>query len=178
MPDGSNRGVVDLMEALNMARNMNLDLIEVAGTVDPPVCRIEDFGKFNYEREKKEREAKRTAKNTEIKGIRLRPKTSEHHLFFKTRAARRFLEMGNKVQVIQRFKGREDRITHVALGMMEKVRDACIDIAAIEVQPRMEGRTMLMVMAPTQATLLAASQRHTQDRLERERKQDQEEGYD
>jgi translation initiation factor IF-3 len=178
MPDGSNRGVVDLMDALNLARNMNMDLIEVASTASPPVCRIEDFGKFNYEREKKEREAKRNSKQTELKGIRLRPKTSEHHLFFKVRAAKRFLEAGNKVQVTMRFKGREDRIQHVALGMMEKVRDGCLEVATIEMTPRMEGRTMLMVMAPTQATLLAATNKVTQDRLARERAEDQASGYD
>jgi translation initiation factor IF-3 len=169
--------VVDLMEAQQMARAMNLDLIEVAATADPPVCRIFDFGKFNFEREKKEREAKKAQKNVEVKGIRLRPKTSEHHLYFKIRAARRFLEAGNKVQVTERFKGREDRIQHVALAMMEKVREGCLDIANVETQPRMEGRTMLMILVPNPATLQAVQNRTTQDRLQREKAEDEAKGY-
>lgn len=177
MPDGSNRGVVDTMEAVHMARQMNLDLIEVAPNADPPVCRIFDFGKFVYEREKKEREAKKAQKTIDVKGVRLRPKTTDHHLSFKVRAARRFLEQGNKVKVTLKFKGREDRIPHVALRMMEKVKEGCEDLALVEIAPNMEGKTMLMVLAPNAATIAASNLKATQQRVEAEREADRAKGY-
>ena len=177
MPDGTNRGVVDIQEAQHLARTMNLDLIEVAPNVDPPVCRIFDFGKFNFEREKKERDAKKAQKSIELKGIRLKPKTSDHHLGFKVRAARRFLEAGNKVKVTLRFRGREDRIPHVAYRMMDRVKTETADLAQIEQNPMMEGKTMLMVMAPTAATIAAAANRATQQRLAQEAAEDRRKGY-
>jgi translation initiation factor IF-3 len=175
--DGANKGIVDTRDALHMARVQHLDLIEVAPTADPPVCRIFDYGKFIYEREKKEREAKRSQKVFEVKGVRLRPKTTEHHVHFKTRAARRFLEQGNKVKVSIRFKGREDQIPHVAHRMLDKVVDDCADIAVLEMGPSMEGKTMLIVLAPTAATLAAANSKATQTRIERELEEDRAKGY-
>lgn len=160
-----------------MARMKHLDLIEVAPNADPPVCRIFDFGRFIYEREKKEREAKKQQKTMEVKGVRLRPKTSDHHLTFKIRAARRFLESGNKVKITLKFKGREDRLLHVAQRMMSRLIEECADIAAVEVYPTMEAKTMLIVLAPTAATLSSAHLKTTQDRLEAERQADLEEGY-
>ena len=177
MPDGANRGVVDIQEAQQLARTMNLDLIEVAPNVDPPVCRIFDFGKFNFEREKKERDAKKAQKTIELKGIRLKPKTSDHHLGFKVRAARRFLEAGNKVKVTLRFRGREDRIPHVAYRMMDRVKTETADLALIEQNPMMEGKTMLMVLAPTALTIAAAANRATQQRLALEAADDRRKGY-
>ncbi|MCS7060025.1 MAG: translation initiation factor IF-3 [Thermoflexales bacterium] len=175
--DGTNKGIVDTREALQMARAQHLDLIEVAPNADPPVCRIFDYGKFIYEREKKEREAKRSQKVFEVKGVRLRPKTTEHHLYFKTRAARRFLEQGNKVRVMIRFKGREDQIPHVAQRMLEKIVQDCADIAVLEQGPSMEGKTMLIVLAPTPATLAAAHSKATQARIQRELEEDRAKGY-
>jgi translation initiation factor IF-3 len=160
-----------------MARVQHLDLIEVAPAADPPVCRIFDYGKFIYEREKKEREAKRSQKIFEVKGVRLRPKTTEHHQTFKIRAARRFLEQGNKVKVTIRFKGREDQIPHVAQRMMDRVIHDCADIAVLEMGPSMEGKTMLIVLAPTAATLAAANSKTTQARLQREEEEDRAQGY-
>ncbi len=175
--DGSNKGIVDTRDALHMARVQHLDLIEVAPTADPPVCRIFDYGKFIYEREKKEREAKRSQKTFEIKGVRLRPKTTEHHQTFKIRAARRFLEQGNKVKVTIRFKGREDQIPHVAQRMMDRVVQGCADIGVLEMGPSMEGKTMLIVLAPTAATLAAANSKATQVRLQRDEEEDRAQGY-
>ncbi len=160
-----------------MARVQHLDLIEVAPNADPPVCRIFDYGKFIYEREKKEREAKRSQKVFEVKGVRLRPKTTEHHAYFKMRAARRFLEQGNKVKVMIRFKGREDQIPHVAQRMLEKIVQDCSDIAVLEQGPSMEGKTMLIVLAPTAATLAAANSKATQARIQKELEEDKAKGY-
>jgi translation initiation factor IF-3 len=177
MPDGSNRGIVDIGEAQWLARSMNLDLIEVAPNVTPPVCRIFDFGKFTYEREKKEREAKKAQKVIDIKGIRLRPKTTEHHLSFKVRAARRFLEQGNKVKITLKFKGREGRIQHVATKMLDKLREGCAEISIMEVMPSMEGNSMLMILAPNATALANAKLKSTQARLEAERVADLAKGY-
>lgn len=175
--DGTNRGVVDTRDAMDEARRSHLDLIEVAPNSDPPVCRIFDFGKFSYEREKKEREAKKAQRITELKGVRLRPKTTDYHLYFKMREARRFLEQGNKVKVTLKFRGREDRLLHVARRMLDKVAEGCADIATLESAPNMEGKTMLVVLAPTQVTLAAAHSRTTQDRLARELAEDKAKGY-
>ena len=169
--------MVDTRDALHMARVQHLDLIEVAPNADPPVCRIFDYGKFSYEREKKEREAKRSQKVFEVKGIRLRPKTTEHHAYFKMRAARRFLEQGNKVKVMIRFKGREDQIPHVAQRMLEKIVQDCSDIAVLEQSASMEGKTMLIVLAPTATTMAAANSKATQARIEQELEEDKAKGY-
>ena len=98
MSDGDNKGVLDTRDALDLARNMHMDLIEVAPTANPPVCRIMDYGKFMYEKEKKDRAAKKTQRVIELKGVQLRPKTTEHHLTFKIRAARRFLLSGRSLR--------------------------------------------------------------------------------
>jgi translation initiation factor IF-3 len=178
LADGSNHGVVDTRDAMEMARNLRMDLIEVAPAANPPVCRIMDYGKFTYEREKKERAAKKSQKQIEVKGVQLRPKTTDHHLLFKIRAARRFLEQGNKVKVNLKFRGREN--THVDVGrrMIEKVLQGVADLAVIEVSPGIEGKGMLAVVAPTQATLAAAANKAVQQRIEAERQADIAAGYD
>lgn len=175
--NGTNLGVIDTREAMDMARREHLDLIEVAPNSDPPVCRIFDYGKFSYEREKKEREAKKTQRTFELKGVRLRPKTTDYHLYFKMREARRFLEQGNKVKVTLKFRGREDRLLHVARRMLDKVAEGCADLALLESAPNMEGKTMLVVLAPTQATLANAHLKTTQERVERELEEDKAVGY-
>jgi translation initiation factor IF-3 len=175
--DGSNKGIVETRDALYQARVQHLDLIEVAPNADPPVCRIFDYGKFIYEREKKEREAKKSQKVIEVKGVRLRPKTTDHHLSFKIRSGRRFLQQGNKLKVTIRFRGREDQIPHVARRMMDKVMQECADIASVEVAPSMEGKTMLMVLAPTAATLAASTLKATQTRILEEREADAAQGF-
>lgn len=178
MADGENKGVLDTRDALDLARNLHMDLIEVAPTANPPVCRIMDYGKFMYEKEKKDRAAKKSQKSIDIKGVQLRPKTTEHHLGFKIRAARRFLESGNKVKVTLRFKGREMAHLHVARGMLEKVVGATDDLAYVETMPNIEGRTMLLILAPTQTTLANAHLKATQQRITEERAADKAAGYD
>jgi translation initiation factor IF-3 len=146
--DGQNRGVVSTKEALVIAEEAGLDLVEVAPNADPPVCRVMDYGKFLYEKTKKDREARKAQKKVEIKEIRLRPKTSEHHRGFKVRDARRWLEEGKKVKVRIRFRGRERDYPEIALGDLKSIAEELEDIAVVEQSPTFEGRTMLMVLAP------------------------------
>ncbi len=131
-----------------MAREAELDLVEVAGTATPPVCRIMDFGKFLYERTKKEREARKAQTKIEVKEIQLRPKTGEHHRTFKTRDARRWLQEGMKVRVTIRFRGREIDYPELALQDLREIAQELSDISAIEQAPMMEGRNMLMILNP------------------------------
>ncbi len=147
-PKGENIGVVDIDEALKIAHNAELDLVEVAPNSEPPVCRVMDFGKFVYERAKKEREAKRAQTKIEVKEIRLRPKTNEHHRDLRVRDARKWLMEGNKVKVRIRFRGREIDYPEIALTDLKEVAEDLADIAIVEQVPLMEGRTMLMVLAP------------------------------
>jgi translation initiation factor IF-3 len=146
--DGENVGIVQIDEALRMAQEAELDLVEVAPNSEPPVCRIMDFGKFIYERAKKEREAKKAQTKIEIKEIRLRPKTNEHHRDLKVRDARRWLADGMKVKVRIRFRGREFDYPEIALQDLKEVAQDLSDIATVEQPPALEGRTMLMVLAP------------------------------
>jgi len=132
-----------------MAIEAELDLVEVAPNAKPPVCRVMDFGKFVYERAKKEREARKAQTKIEVKEIRLRPKTNEHHRDLKVRDARRWLKDGMKVKVRVRFRGREITYPEIALNDLKEVAESLSDIAIIEQTPALEGRTMLMVLAPS-----------------------------
>ncbi len=147
-PQGENIGVVSIDQALRIARQAELDLVEVAPGATPPVCRVMDFGKFLFEREKKEREARKSQTKIEIKEIRLRPKTNEHHRGFKTRDARRWLQEGMKVRVTIRFRGREITYPEIALEDLREVAEELSDIAMIEQAPAMEGRVMTMLLSP------------------------------
>ena len=148
---GENVGVITIEEALHLAQESELDLVEVAPNSDPPVCRVMDFGKFIYERAKKEKEAKRAQTKIEVKEIRLRPKTNDHHRDLKVRDARRWLEDGMKVKVRIRFRGREISYPEIALTDLKSIADELSDIAIVEQSPGLEGRTMLMVLAPGKA---------------------------
>jgi translation initiation factor IF-3 len=148
-PQNENFGVVPIQRALQIARDAELDLVEVSPTSEPPVCRVLDFGKFLYERTKKEREAKKAQTKIEVKEIRLRPKTNEHHRGFKTRDARRWLLEGNKVKVTIRFRGREITYPEIALEDLKEIAEELVDVAIIEQSPNIEGRTMGMVLAPS-----------------------------
>lgn len=146
--DGENRGVVPLAEALQAAEAAGLDLVEVSPGANPPVCRVIDYGKFTYERTKKEREARKAQKKIEIKEIRLRPKTTEHHRGFKVRDARRWLQEGKKVKVRIRFRGRERDYPEIAIEDLREIAEELQDVSVIEQAPAFEGRTLLMVLAP------------------------------
>jgi translation initiation factor IF-3 len=145
---GENVGVVSIEDAQRMASDAEMDLVEVAPNSDPPVCRVMDFGKFVYERAKKEREARKAQTKIEVKEIRLRPKTNEHHRDLKVRDARRWLVDGMKVKVRIRFRGREITYPEIALGDLKEVAESLADVAIVEQAPALEGRTMLMVLAP------------------------------
>jgi translation initiation factor IF-3 len=148
-PNGENVGVVSVEDAQRLAHESELDLVEVAPNVDPPVCRVMDFGKFIYERAKKEREARKSQTKIEVKEIRLRPKTNEHHRDLKVRDARRWLSEGMKVKVRVRFRGREISYPEIALNDLKEVAEILADVSVVEQAPALEGRTMLMVLAPS-----------------------------
>jgi translation initiation factor IF-3 len=141
--------VVPIRQALQIARDAELDLVEVSPNANPPVCRVIDYGKFIYERAKKEREAKRAQTKIEVKEIRLRPKTNEAHRGFKVDDARRWLLQGHKVRVTIRFRGREMDYPEIALEDLKEIATDLADVSSIEVTPQMEGRTMLVVLAPS-----------------------------
>ncbi|MCS7222102.1 MAG: translation initiation factor IF-3 [Anaerolineae bacterium] len=148
--NGKQVGIMPTRQALALAQERGLDLVEVAPNAVPPVCRLLDFGKFQYERAKREREARRAQKQIEVKEVRLRPKTGEHDIAFKLRDARRFLESGAKVKVRVRFRGRE--IMHLEVGreLLDRVAQELADIATIEQPPALEGPSLLMILAPNQ----------------------------
>jgi translation initiation factor IF-3 len=141
-------GVVARNEALTMAANAGLDLVEIAPNADPPVCKILDFGKYKYEEQKKKNEARKKQKIIEVKEIKLRPGIDDHDYEVKRRSMVKFIEEGDKVKVTMRFRGRE--LAHQELGMdvLMRVRDDLDEIAKVEQIPRMEGRQMTMVMSP------------------------------
>jgi translation initiation factor IF-3 len=141
-------GIVGRNDALKMAADAGLDLVEIAATADPPVCKILDFGKFKYEEQKKKNEARKKQKVIEVKEIKLRPSIDDHDYDVKMRSMNKFIEEGDKVKVTMRFRGRE--LAHQELGMnvLMRVRNDLDGIAKIEQMPRMEGRQMTMVVAP------------------------------
>ena len=134
-------------DALEAAQARDLDLVEVAPNADPPVCRLMDYGKFLYEQAKKEKKS-RKAQKTEVKEIRLRPKTGQHDVAFKVRDARRFLNDGLKVKVRVRFRGREITYPEIGREMLKRIAQELEDVSSIEQSPRMEGRSMLMILSP------------------------------
>jgi translation initiation factor IF-3 len=135
-------------EALRLAEEKGLDLVEISPRAFPPVCRIMDYGKYKYEEAKKKQQAKKRSSTVETKEIKFRPKTEEHDMDFKVKHVRRFLETGNKVRLAVVFRGRE--ITHPQTGMavLNRVVERCADVATVEATPNMEGRRMIMVIAP------------------------------
>ena len=143
-----NIGVISTHDALEMAESRGLDLVEVSPNAKPPVCRIMDFGKFQYERQRRERKARKQQKSVEIKEIQLRPKTDDHHLSFKVRDARKWIEKGMKVRVRVRFRGRERDYPDIARERMEGIATELKEVAVVEQRPSMEGRDMLMILAP------------------------------
>jgi len=147
--DGGQLGIVSLREALAIAEERGLDLMEVAPNAVPPVCRIVDYGKFRYEQTKKDREARKNQKQAELKEVRLKPKTDDHDLEVKAKQARKFLLAGDKVKFTVRFRGRE--IFHPDIGreMLEQMAEELRDVATVEQRPLMEGRALSLLLAPS-----------------------------
>jgi translation initiation factor IF-3 len=146
--NGENLGVMYTREAIEQAASVGLDLVEVSPNADPPVCKFLDVGKFRYEAQKKANLARKTQKTQEIKEIKMRPNIDDHDYDVKMRNVFRFIDDGDKVKVTLRFRGRE--LSHQQLGMnlLKRVQEDVAEVAKIEAYPRMEGRQMLMVLAP------------------------------
>jgi translation initiation factor IF-3 len=154
--DGTQLGVVPTVQALEMARQKDLDLVEVAANAMPPVCKLLDYGRFKYEQTKKEREAKKHQHAIELKELRLRPGTDDHDVDVRARSARRFLEEGHKVRLLVRFRGREAAHPEIARGQIDRIVKTLQDIAVVEQGPMMEGRAMFAVLARSRAAQAAA----------------------
>lgn len=149
--EGKQLGVMSARQAQSMAHEKGLDLVEVAPNAEPPVCRIVDFGKFIYQRARRERDARKAQKMTEVKEIRLRPKTGEHDLSYKMKDARRFLERGDKVRLRMIFRGRE--MTHIDMGreLIMRLASELTEVGTIEQSPSIEGRALSVVLAPAKS---------------------------
>lgn len=141
--------IVSIDRALEIAESFNMDLVEVAPDAKPPVCKVIDFGKFMYEKKKKEKEAKKKQHTIQVKELRFRPTTDDHDLEFKTRHAREFLEGGDKVKATVQFRGRDMLYTDQGKELLENLAEALDDVGKIESPPAMEGRRMIMVLAPS-----------------------------
>jgi translation initiation factor IF-3 len=146
--EGQNRGVVDAMEALKLAEDAGLDLVEIVPNANPPVCKILDYGKFRFLEQKKAAEARKKQKIVEIKEIKLRPGIDDHDYETKMKAVMRFLEEGDKVKITLRFRGREMAHTELGYRLLIKVKAETAAAAKVEAEPSMEGRQMIMVLAP------------------------------
>ena len=146
--DGEQVGVLTREEALAMAEEAGLDLVEIVPNADPPVCRVMDFGKFKFEQQKKAHAAKRKTKQQEIKELKFRPSTEDGDYAVKLRNLRRFLEEGDKVKIVVRFKGREMAHTELGEAMVKRIQSDVLEEAVIESFPRFEGRQMVMMIAP------------------------------
>jgi translation initiation factor IF-3 len=147
--EGTRVGVISLREALALAEERGLDLVEVAPNAVPPVCRILDYGKFRYEQTKKEREARKHQKQAELKEVRLKPKTDDHDLEIKAKQARKFLLAGDKVKFTVRFRGREMAHPDIGREMLEQIAEELRDVATVEQRPLMEGRALSLLLAPS-----------------------------
>jgi translation initiation factor IF-3 len=146
--DGSQLGVLSLKKALELAAQDELDLVEVAPNADPPVCKIMDYGKFKYQQNKRTQEAKKKQTVIQVKEVKIRPKTDEHDLLVKIRHIKRFLSQRDKAKVTILFRGREIAYTDQGTKVMDRVKEELKEDAVIEQHPKMEGRNMVMILAP------------------------------
>jgi len=147
-PDGEQLGVLDTFDAIRKADDFGLDLVEVQPNADPPVCKILDYGKFKYEAQKRANEARKKQKIIEVKEIKLRPNIDEHDYQVKMRNVQKFLNAGDKVKVTLRFRGREMAHQELGANVLTRVREETDEFAKVEAMPKMEGRQMIMVLAP------------------------------
>lgn len=141
-------GVMRPADAMEIAAEAGLDLIEISPNADPPVCKVLDFGKYKYEQQKKKNEARKKQKVVDVKEVKLRPNIDTHDYDVKLRNAQRFLESGDKVKVTLRFRGRELAHQDIGMELLHKVKDELDELAKVEQMPKMEGRQMIMVLAP------------------------------
>ena len=146
--DGENLGVLNTSEAISMARNQGLDLIEIAAKATPPVCKIMDMGKFKYDAQKKANQAKKKQKIISLKEIKMRPVTETHDYEFKVKNAKKFIAKGDKVKFTIRFKGRELQHSHLGNELMNKIKEDMKEIGKVELHPKFDGKQMIMVIQP------------------------------
>ena len=146
--DGKNLGTLAIKEAIEIAKKENLDLIEISPNANPPVCKIIDIGKYKYDLQKKANKAKKKQKIMNLKEIKLRPVTEIHDYNFKIKNAQRFLQKGDKVKFTVRFKGREMQHTHLGNELMDRIINDTATLGKVEVQPKFEGRQIIMIIQP------------------------------
>lgn len=146
--EGEMVGVVSVKKALEMADEAGLDLVEVSPNAEPPVCKILDYGKYKYEQQKKANEARKKQKTVEVKEVKMSPRIEKNDYDVKMRNARRFLEAGNKVKVSMRFRGREMAHQDIGREMFAKMKEELGELANVELEPKMEGRQMVMIIGP------------------------------
>ena len=146
--EGQNRGVMGFLDALKVAEEAGLDLVEISPNSAPPVCKILDYGKFRFLEQKKQAEARKKQKTVEVKEIKLRPGIDKHDYDVKMRSVHRFFEEGDKVKLTMRFRGREMAHTELGMRLLEKVKAETAEVAKVESEPQMEGRQMVMILAP------------------------------
>jgi translation initiation factor IF-3 len=156
---GENHGIVDIEEARHLAQEAGLDLVEISPNSQPPVVKILDYGKYKFQAQKKAAEARKKQKTVEVKEIKMRPSIDTHDYEVKMRAARRFLEEGDKVKMTLRFRGREMAHQELGLRLLWRVRDELTEMAKVEADPRLEGRQMIMILAPTAKAVAAGAHR-------------------
>lgn len=147
-PEGEQLGILPTPDAFRKAQELGYDLVEVAPTSQPPVCRIMDYGKYKFDLSKKEHQSRRHQKSTQVKEIKLRPRTDKHDLQIKVRQIKEFLAEGNKTKVTVTFRGREMANQELGRAVMTSVMEQVVEAGTIEYQPRMEGRSLIMIVAP------------------------------
>ena len=146
--EGEKRGIMKIEDALELAAEAGMDLVEVSPNADTPVCKVLDYGKYKYQAQKKANEAKKKQKVIEVKEIKLRPGIDTHDYDVKMRAMKRFFDDGDKVKVTMRFRGREMAHTELGFDLLQKVKSDTDDFAKVEYEPKMEGRQMIMILSP------------------------------
>jgi translation initiation factor IF-3 len=147
-PDGEQIGIIPTRQALETAAEFGLDLVEVSPNANPPVCKIMDYGRYRYEQTKKKQEAKKKQSSFQVKEIKVRPKTGEHDLQTKIGHIKKFIERKDKVKVTVIFRGREITLSRFGMALLEKIAEETEEVAAVEQDPKFEGRTLVMILAP------------------------------
>lgn len=150
LEDGEQLGIMDIRDAIRAAEERNLDLVEIAPTATPPVCRVMNYGKYKYEQSKRERESRKNQKVIDVKELRITPTTDTHDLEVKTNRAKEFLSRGDKVKFSVRFRGREIVHSHLGQEMLKDIAEKLSDMADLERAPKLEGHSMVMILAPKQ----------------------------
>ena len=148
LDDGEQLGVMKTQDAINIAKDRKMDLVEIAPNNKPPVCKIIDYGKFKYQEQKKKNEAKKKQKTIETKEIKIRPGTGEHDYQVKIKNANKFIKEGNRVKFSLRFKGREMEHSNLGIAMLRRIKEDLLEIIRVEMEPKIEGRQAFLVVAP------------------------------